>query len=302
MRVVVVWGFGLDLGRISSSTWARCSSQMVDEVLALIEEVQSNETAMAPGSVYCYFNESAEAAGCRPDEPRKVFDGYGSTGRPKFTDFVTMAIERKAKGIEGLVGGEDVTLTHVTQGRILRTAQLQEFGDSIDVNVVMQGLRDSLDGAESAVSQDDFRASMERLRAQAQEENLAANASEGEAFLTANAEREGVVVLPSGLQYEVLTIGDGPKPSAEDKVTTHYTGTLITGEVFDSSVERGEPATFPLNGVIPGWTEALQLMPVGSKWRLFVPPELAYGDRAVGGVITPGSTLIFEVELLEIAD
>ena len=119
----------VDAGRDGS----RCASQLVDQVLALIEDVQKNEMALAPGSVYCYFHESAEAEGCRPTEPRQVFDGYGSTGRPKFTDFVTMAIERKTKGIEGLVGGDDVTLTHVTQGRVLRTAQLAEFGKTSPV-------------------------------------------------------------------------------------------------------------------------------------------------------------------------
>ncbi|MEE2888655.1 MAG: hypothetical protein VX951_14590 [Planctomycetota bacterium] len=117
----------------ASRDGSRCASQVVDGVLALIEDVQKNETALAPRSVYCYFHESAEAEGCRPTELRQVFDGYGSTGRPKFTDFVTMAIERKAKGIEGLVGGDDITLTHVTQGRVLRTAQLAEFGKTSPV-------------------------------------------------------------------------------------------------------------------------------------------------------------------------
>jgi hypothetical protein len=112
---------------------SRCASQMVDQLLALVDAVEKNETALVPGSVYCYFHESAEAEGCRPTEPRQVFDGYGSTGRPKFTDFVTMAIERKAKGIEGLVGGDEGTLTHVTQGRVLRTAQLAEFGKASPV-------------------------------------------------------------------------------------------------------------------------------------------------------------------------
>lgn len=129
---------------------------------------------------------------------------------------------------------------------------------------------------------------------------LAANKKAGEDFLAENGKKEGITTLPSGLQYEVLVEGNGAKPTANDRVTTHYHGTLIDGTVFDSSVERGQPATFPVNGVIKGWTEALQLMPVGSKWRLFIPSDLAYGDRGAGAQIQPNSTLIFEVELLSI--
>lgn len=123
---------------------------------------------------------------------------------------------------------------------------------------------------------------------------------EGKDFLDKNGARDGVVTLPSGLQYEIMTAGDGPKPKATDKVTTHYHGTLMDGTVFDSSVQRNEPATFPVNGVIPGWVEALQLMPVGSKWKLFIPYNLAYGDRGAGQLIKPFATLVFEVELLSI--
>ena len=123
---------------------------------------------------------------------------------------------------------------------------------------------------------------------------------QGAAFLKKNGERAEVTTLKSGLQYEVIKEGDGPSPKATDKVTTHYHGTLIDGTVFDSSVQRNEPATFPVNGVIPGWVEALQLMKVGSKWRLFVPYNLAYGERGAGQAIKPFSTLIFEVELLKI--
>ena len=124
------------------------------------------------------------------------------------------------------------------------------------------------------------------------------NMKTGEEFLAENAKREGVVSLPSGLQYEVITTGTGEKPLAHNTVTCHYHGTVISGEVFDSSVQRGQPASFPLNAVISGWTEALQLMPTGSKWRLFLPPHLAYGSRQVSKVIGPNSTLIFEVELI----
>lgn len=126
------------------------------------------------------------------------------------------------------------------------------------------------------------------------------NKMEGELFLQKNAERENVITLESGLQYEVMKEGTGAIPTASDKVSVHYEGTLIDGTVFDSSVQRGQPASFPVTGVIKGWVEALQLMPVGSKWKLFIPSELAYGDRGAGGQIGPNAALIFEVELLGI--
>jgi FKBP-type peptidyl-prolyl cis-trans isomerase FklB len=126
------------------------------------------------------------------------------------------------------------------------------------------------------------------------------NRISGEKFLDENKKKEGVVTLPSGLQYQIMKAGDGPKPASSDKVKTHYHGTLIDGTVFDSSVQRGEPITFPVTGVIPGWIEALQLMPVGSKWKLFIPQNLAYGSRGSGPTIKPYSALVFEVELLGI--
>src|SRR6195952_4249295 len=131
-------------------------------------------------------------------------------------------------------------------------------------------------------------------------EKASANLKAGQDFLQANQQKPGIVSLPSGLQYEIITEGTGPKPLASNKVTCHYHGTLIDGTVFDSSVQRGQPATFPLNMVIKGWTEGLQLMPVGSKYRLFLHPSLAYGERQTGSVIGPNSTLIFDVELLGI--
>ena len=135
---------------------------------------------------------------------------------------------------------------------------------------------------------------------QAKSEKTTANLKEGEDFLKENATKEDVHTTPSGLQYQILKEGNGPKPKATDTVKCHYHGTLINGTVFDSSVNRGQPASFPLNRVISGWTEALQLMPVGSKWRLFLHPNLAYGDRQVSAAIGPNSTLIFDVELLDI--
>jgi FKBP-type peptidyl-prolyl cis-trans isomerase FklB len=135
---------------------------------------------------------------------------------------------------------------------------------------------------------------------QAKNEKMKENLETGLKFLEENKQRPEVVSLESGLQYEILVEGDGAKPHATDTVTCHYHGTLIDGRVFDSSVQRGQPASFPLNRVISGWTEALQLMPVGSKWRLYLPPHLAYGEQQAGALITPNSTLIFEVELLGI--
>ncbi len=134
----------------------------------------------------------------------------------------------------------------------------------------------------------------------AKSEKATENLKVGEDFLATNKEKESVVTTKSGLQYEVLKQGEGAKPKATDKVKCHYHGTLIDGTIFDSSVQRGQPATFPLNMVIKGWTEALQLMPVGSKYRLFLHPDLAYGERQTGAVIGPNSTLIFDVELLDI--
>ena len=136
----------------------------------------------------------------------------------------------------------------------------------------------------------------QEVRRKAVEQNQTA----GEEFLKINGLKKGVVTLPSGLQYEILREGDGPKPSLTDSVECHYHGTLINGQVFDSSMDRGQTATFPLQGVIKGWTEILQLMPVGSKWKVTIPANLAYGDRGAGEMIQPGSTLIFIIELIAI--
>lgn len=167
---------------------------------------------------------------------------------------------------------------------------------------ILAGIVDAFNGAESRVEATALSASFqvirERMQAEAQAKAEAA-AGEGRAFLEENAKRDGITVLASGLQYEVLTAGEGAKPTRESSVRTHYHGTLIDGTVFDSSYERGQPAEFPVGGVIAGWTEALQLMGVGSKWRLYVPSELAYGAQGVGS-IPPHSVLVFDVELLDI--
>lgn len=175
--------------------------------------------------------------------------------------------------------------------------------NGLDANAVAAGLIDVLSGKESVVSaeaiNEAFTEISAELQAKAAEEGKKFSA-EGEAFLAENAKKDGIITTESGLQYEIMTEGTGELPTQASTVKTHYHGTLIDGKVFDSSVTRGTPAEFPVGGVIAGWTEALQLMPVGSKWRLFVPHNLAYGERGAGADIAPYSALIFEVELLEI--
>lgn len=178
----------------------------------------------------------------------------------------------------------------------------QQF-EGFSVEALMEGLNDALKGAEPQVTPDQINEAFQEInqRIQAQQAEQAKTMSaEGEKFLADNAQRDEVTVTASGLQYEIINEGSGEKPTAESTVSTHYHGTLIDGTVFDSSYERGQPAEFPVNGVIAGWTEALQMMPVGSKWRLYVPYNLAYGERGAGGAIGPYATLVFDVELLEI--
>jgi len=185
----------------------------------------------------------------------------------------------------------------------------QGLDKSIDSTLVARGMREALAGTKTAMTEDEMKAALQQLRTEftsAQEakakEAGTANRKEGDTFLATNKAKDGVKVLPDGLQYKVLTEGNGPKPAATDTVTVNYRGTLINGKEFDSSYKRGQPASFPVNGVIKGWTEALQLMPVGSKYQLFIPADLAYGDRGAGADIAPGETLIFEVELLSIGE
>jgi len=183
----------------------------------------------------------------------------------------------------------------------------QKQGIDIAPEALLSGLQDALNGTAPKLSQEEVQSTMMQLQMQMQEKQQGSggssgeqNQQEGEAFLQKNKGKEGVTALPSGLQYQVLESGSGKTPTASSKVTTHYHGTLINGTVFDSSYERGEPATFPVNGVIAGWTEALQLMKEGDKWRLFIPGNLAYGSRGAGGDIGPNSTLVFDVELLKV--
>jgi FKBP-type peptidyl-prolyl cis-trans isomerase FklB len=172
----------------------------------------------------------------------------------------------------------------------------------VSLDAILAGVKDAFSGQESRVSEEDLNASFKVIRDIMQAEAAAkaeAAAAVGRDFLLENAKRDGITVLASGLQFEVLTAGEGAKPTRESTVRTHYHGTLVDGTVFDSSYDRGQPAEFPVGGVIAGWTEALQLMGTGSKWRLYVPSELAYGAQGVGS-IPPHSVLVFDVELLEI--
>jgi len=186
---------------------------------------------------------------------------------------------------------------------------MKRDGLDVDPNIVSYGLKDALTGGKLLMTDDQVRTVMTELRnevtqkKEAEAKRLAeTNKQAGQQFLAANKTKEGVVTLPSGLQYKILKEGTGPKPTAADTVVCNYRGTLLDGTEFDSSYKRGEPATFGVGAVIKGWTEALQLMPVGSKWQLFIPSDLAYGERSPGGPIGPNSLLIFEIDLLSIQD
>jgi FKBP-type peptidyl-prolyl cis-trans isomerase FklB len=194
--------------------------------------------------------------------------------------------------------------------------KLKQAEIDVDPAILSRAVKDVLSGGKTAMTDDEVRAKLMELtkglqakqqenqkkQAEADKSIGEKNRKDGDAFLAENKSKEGVVALPSGLQYKILKTGDGPKPTPQDTVTCNYRGTLLDGKEFDSSYKRGQPASFPVGGVIKGWTEGLQLMPVGSKWQLFIPADLAYGDRRAGPDITPGSTLIFEVELLSIKD
>ncbi len=189
-------------------------------------------------------------------------------------------------------------------------------GLELDIDILAGALREGMQGQPSRLTPEQMQAAMQQLQEQLggapddsgdddDDNDLAPNAmtnnkAEGEAFLAENAQKPGVITLPSGLQYEIITEGSGQKPTLRSSVTTHYHGTLPDGTVFDSSYQRGQPATFPVNGVIAGWTEALQLMPEGSKWRLYIPSDLAYGKRGAGRDIGPDAALVFDVELLKV--
>lgn len=217
-------------------------------------------------------------------------------------------------GLMGCQGAKDKKITLETQKQKVSYSIGIDIGNNfkqseidIDLEALAQGVKDAVSDSTPRLTEQQMDEAMRQL----QQEMIAKrnesakkagekNKLEGEAFLAENAKKEGVVTLPSGLQYKILKQGDGKKPKLTDAVTTHYRGTLIDGTEFDSSYKGGEPASFRLNEVIAGWTEALQLMPVGSKWQLFIPSNLAYGEHGRGGPIGPNATLIFEIELISI--
>ena len=178
--------------------------------------------------------------------------------------------------------------------------QLAQMGAEVNVDDFAQAIRDVLEGKETAVSFAEAQQIVNAHFAEMEKKAHAAAIEQGEMFLKMNKERPGVVTLPSGLQYEVLASGNGRKPKATDKVRCHYEGRLVDGTLFDSSIQRGEPAVFGVNQVIAGWVEALQLMSEGDKWKLYIPYILGYGEQGAGGAIPPYSTLVFEVELLNV--
>ena len=188
-------------------------------------------------------------------------------------------------------------------------SQLGQTKAELNYEKILQGMEDAYKGKKLKLSMEEMRKVLtefqQQLAAKEQAKKAAIaskNKKAGEEFLAENKKKKGIKTTKSGLQYKIIKSGSGPTPKATDTVVTHYQGSLIDGKVFDSSYKRGKPATFPVNGVIKGWTEALQLMKVGDKWQLFIPPELAYGERGAGNKIGPNSTLIFDIELLEIKD
>lgn len=185
-------------------------------------------------------------------------------------------------------------------GMSMATNFLNSGFKNIDVASFMKAFKEVMNNESTDLTPQDANRLIQEYFSKKQEDMLSKNLQAGIDFLEENKKRDNVVILSSGLQYEILTEGKGEKPKATDKVKCHYHGTLIDGTVFDSSVQRGQPAVFGVNQVIKGWVEALQLMPVGSKWRLYIPSELAYGQQGAGDIIKPNSTLIFDVELLEI--
>ncbi|MFK7858710.1 MAG: FKBP-type peptidyl-prolyl cis-trans isomerase [Granulosicoccus sp.] len=184
-------------------------------------------------------------------------------------------------------------------GMMIGERVLGQYGE-LDFDLLIEAMKAQHAGEETLMSMDDAQMTLQTQQEEVAAAAVAKASAAGQAYLAENAAREGVTVTESGLQYEVLTAADGDMPTEESTVSVHYVGTLMDGTEFDSSIARGEPASFPLKGVIPGWTEGLQLMPLGSKYRFVIPSDLAYGDRGAGQAIGPGETLIFEVELLEI--
>jgi FKBP-type peptidyl-prolyl cis-trans isomerase FklB len=248
---------------------------------------------LASSMIFSYGQDTTPAPASKPAAKKPATAGASKTAGTK-TPAAAPALSTKKDKISYAIGAD--------LGKKLKTSSID-----VDPAILTRALKDTLTGAKVEMTDDEIRATLTDLTKDLQQKQAAVakeqsdkNRKAGEDFLAANKGKEGVVTLPSGLQYKILKAGDGPKPTAADTVMCNYKGTLIDGKEFDSSYKRGQPATFPVGGVIKGWTEALQLMPVGSTWQLFIPPDLAYGERQAGPDITPGSTLVFEVELMSI--
>jgi FKBP-type peptidyl-prolyl cis-trans isomerase FklB len=247
-------------------------------------------------SMICSYGQTATTPpASKPAAKKPATAGAAKTAATK-TSPAAPALNTKKDKVSYAIGAD--------LGNKLKTSSID-----VDPTILTRALKDALTGSKGAMTDDEIKATLTDLSKDLQQKQAAVakeqtdkNRKQGEDFLAANKTKEGVVLLPSGLQYKILKAGDGPKPTAGDTVVCNYKGTLIDGKEFDSSYKRGQPATFPVSGVIKGWTEALQLMPVGSKWQLFIPPDLAYGDRQAGPDITPGSMLVFEVDLMSIQD
>lgn len=207
-------------------------------------------------------------------------------------------MENKEKELDRISYALGLSMGNNFKASGIETIDFQDFADG--VAAVFNGLAPKMSYDEAKAEIQKFFGEMEARQKEAASKMAEVNSKAGEAFLAENGQRVEVRTTPSGLQYEVLTEGDGPQPSADDQVEVHYTGKFIDGTVFDSSVDRGQPATFGVTQVIPGWVEALQLMKAGSKWRLFIPSALAYGPNGVPGAIGPNQTLIFDVELIKV--
>ena len=260
--------------------------------MMLLGNVQAQQTPAAK-------TEQAPAAKAQP-APAKTQKAPATKAAPAKTSAAATA---KGAGATALKTRKDKFsyALGMNLGANLGTSLRKQSVD-VDPNIVAQGLKASLVGGKTLLTLEEAQAVLKEVQNELFKKQQDANKKEGEAFLAANKGKEGVVALPSGLEYKILKEGTGAKPTASDSVVCNYRGTLINGTEFDSSYKRGQPATFPVNGVIKGWTEALQLMPVGSKWQLFVPSSLAYGEPGNGRGIGPDTTLIFEVELLSIQE
>lgn len=217
--------------------------------------------------------------------------------------------DKAAAGEEGAAAALDIPALPTAKQQAGYAIGLQiggslvEIKEEVDFDALVKAMRTSMDGGDPLMTEEQAQQAFEAFGQRMQAKMAAGNREAGEAFLAANAAQEGVQVTGSGLQYKVLEQGDGPKPGPESRVSVHYRGSLVDGTVFDSSYDRGEPAVFTLSSVVPGWQEGLQLMPVGSKYMLWLPSDLGYGDMGTpGGPIPPGSALVFEVELLDIVD